>query len=730
MGLPSRIGRPHVPLPVRGAENPVSKRAQWGAAVAGYLAYAAVVLFPVWSGRVEPKWDGREFNYPCFAYAAQALHEGRLPLWNPFSNCGEPYISDPTYIAFQPLAVAAALLRSSPFDGYMLLWAALVMLGGAGALFLVAALGGEAWGGLVAAIAYSLSGYFVGHGQHMPYLVTAAYVPWILAFAHLAVAQRSWAHALGGGVALGLSALGGYPALVIFEVLALALWLGLAFLVRWSGPAADHPEPLRRRALRCAAVLAIATVLLAVIWLAPLHAFLVEAAGFTDRTSPLDTRLSLGGNRLTLGALVTFLFPRLSIDHPEAFPCDISMSNLYLGALALPLLFAWTRAERRRCAWLVAFAAILFWITLGDAGGLRTLLYYTIPPTQYLRHNALLACLFMAPLAAGAGLGLGRLSSGEIRVRPWGTWLLCATGASALVAASFRDTFAATLASCIPAVAASAAALLAAVCLRSGARRPFFAAAIAAIVAADLAWHTRSNSYTAWREPGAPSLREMEQRGKTADPLAPRITDPRLQMTRMNLIQRAPAVEGFVALRSKAFHKLVKGRFLEVLARDRYWLSPSASLATSPEECALALAPLGHGDAIPVRVDRSEDVLPGPAVVPGAFGSARVTSYEPERVELLVRVPAGAGAVLVSTERTAPSWRLAVDGAAQPVAVVNGFFRGARLAPGEHRVVFEYRPRAFVPLMTLGYVAMAIAIGGAVLLARRRREEPRPPGGN
>jgi hypothetical protein len=466
-------------------------------------------------------------------------------------------------------------------------------------------------------------------------------------------------------------------------------------------------------------VVTIATVLLVVIWLGLLHGFLVEAAGFTDRTSPLDTRLSLGGNRLTLGALITLLFPRLSIDHPEAFPCDLSMSNVYLGALALPLLFLWTRAERRRAAWLLAFAAILFWVTLGDAGGLRTLLYYTIPPTQFLRHNALLACLFMAPLAAGAGLGVGRLASGESGAKPWGYWLLSATGASFLVAAYFRATFGETLLSCVPAVAASAAALLAALCLR-GARRRFFAAAITAVVAADLAWHTRSNSYTAWREPSTPSLRDMEQRAKTADPLAPRITDERLQMSRMNLIQRAPVVEGFVALRSKAFRKLVKGRFLEVLARERYWLSPSASLASSQEQCALALAPLGPRDAIPVWVDRSEDILPGPAVVPGSFGEARVVSYAPERVELAVRVPGGAGAVLVSTERFAKSWQLAVDGVSQPVTVVNGFFRGARLAPGEHRVVFEYRPRAFVPLMAMGYVVIAVAIGGAVLLARFR----------
>src|SRR5437762_4550186 len=115
-----------------------------GRAVSLYIAYAAAVLAPVWSSSVWPVWDGLDFNYPAFAYAAEALHAGRLPLWDPYTNCGLPFHADPHYLWYQPAAVVAAFIRQSPFDGYMLLWAATWIWAGLGMCLLAATLGAGA----------------------------------------------------------------------------------------------------------------------------------------------------------------------------------------------------------------------------------------------------------------------------------------------------------------------------------------------------------------------------------------------------------------------------------------------------------------------------------------------------------------------------------------------------------------------------------------------------------
>ena len=42
-----------------------------------------------------------------------------------------------------------------------------------------------------------------------------------------------------------------------------------------------------------------------------------------------------------------------------------------------------------------------------------------------------------------------------------------------------------------------------------------------------------------------------------------------------------------------------------------------------------------------------------------------------------------------------PGWTVSVDGLEQPLLRANRIFRAVRLAPGEHRVSFEYKPLSF-----------------------------------
>ncbi len=696
-------------------------RRPWILGVLAYATYTVFVLAPVWSGSVEPKWDGRDFNYPAFAYALDAVRSGSLPLWSPYTNCGEPFIADPAYLWYQPGALVAGLLRDSSFDGYMLFWTAIWTWGGFGAFLLAAVVGAAPVGCFVAAVAFSMSGFFVGHGQHLPYVVTAAWVPWVLALAHHAVARKSWAFTLLAGTALGLSALGGYAGLVVFEVLALGLWLLTAFLVPWSGPAAAMASPLRERVRWVATVLAASTVLLVVIWSPCLYAFLVEARDFTDRTKPVSDELALQGNPFPARALISFLFPRTVIDQRSFFPSDLSMTNAYLGALAIPIAFIWLKANGRR-AWWLGFLAI-FWLlaSFGADGGIRVLLHHLVPPTAYMRHNGMLRVLFLAPLAAAAGVGITQLvANGPGARRVFAGWLAIAFAGAGIVSFKFGAD-AAVLRATVPAllISAVATALFVMPAMRHHARA--LGLAIAVLFAIDLAWHVRGNSFTAWDGPETiQRLRTIEQYPRPG-PLIPRGTDPMFRTTKLNLVNRVPVVEGYVALVSSKFGALRRGPFLGTLALHRYWLSPSAWRAPPIAQGVAALSAAGPWEPVPVLVEEREGVLLEPPVVPGHFGSVSVVGYAPERVEIDVDVPGPSDAMLVSTERYAPGWRVHVDGVERRAALVNYFFRGVRLPPGSHRVVFEYFPILFVVLLVTSYATMLATLGLVFWKWRSRR---------
>jgi hypothetical protein len=70
-------------------------------------------------------------------------------------------------------------------------------------------------------------------------------------------------------------------------------------------------------------------------------------------------------------------------------------------------------------------------------------------------------------------------------------------------------------------------------------------------------------------------------------------------------------------------------------------------------------------------------------------------------------------------------WRVEVDGGRVPARTVNGFFVGAWLPPGRHRVELVYRPPgllAGVALAAVGAAAAALWWGWAGARARRARE--------
>jgi hypothetical protein len=118
--------------------------------------------------------------------------------------------------------------------------------------------------------------------------------------------------------------------------------------------------------------------------------------------------------------------------------------------------------------------------------------------------------------------------------------------------------------------------------------------------------------------------------------------------------------------------------------------------------------------------DRRRDVaLVEPLALGGSVGrgTARVAWRRSDAV--LVEAELDGAAVLVLTEAYDPGWRASVDGAPVPVLRANVIFRGVRLGPGRHRVLFEYRPASFAIGSRLALLA-AVALAALAALAARR----------
>jgi glycosyltransferase involved in cell wall biosynthesis len=710
----------------------------WRAALFTYLAVMAVLLSPIWTVSVSPIWDAFEYFYPAFAYQAQALHLGRLPLWDPFTNCGLPFHADPQAPTLNPVAIVLGLVVPRPALGFMLFWVLHWIWAGCGMFLIIRALRGRPSAALVAGLTYALSGFFVSNAEHTSWLVTAAWLPWAVGAAHLAVSRGQWGFALLAGCAMAFSAMGGYPALVGFGMFFTAVWLAFAFLGPWARFESRRPT-WPRSALRVATTVATMAVLLGLAWAPVLHAFFVTAGQYTVRSGPIDAAVAMSAGSFTWRESISLLAPGFVGLPVQWSSIDVSMRDAFIGLLALPLAILpllIPGASRRRW-WLLAVAALMTLVSAGIGGPLRSLLHELVPTMKYMRHNAGYRLFWLLPLCASAGMGLSLVASSQgarAKLRalllPLGVALL---GAGAVVAQVLMSTEVPLGPSLVlrlllpPMIVVGSAYRLLRPGLRQHRSDRMVPALLVSLLVFDLGVHLHVTAPTVYAKRFY--LRDAEKLAVNPDPLVRRLPDQAGPHFNAHQLTRTPVAQGYVTMTSTGFNDLLApGRFMEVLEGHRYWLTPSAKLPTDPDGALRSLASQGAGSPVDVFVERRDSALDGIPVAPGTFGVARITQYRPERVELLVEVPGTTPAMLASTERFAPGWIATLDDKPAVTERVNFFFRGTVVPSGTHRVAWRYVPPHWKLLVTIMVLTLLAALSGGCLMLRGRWLDslPRP----
>ncbi len=109
----------------------------------------------------------------------------------------------------------------------------------------------------------------------------------------------------------------------------------------------------------------------------------------------------------------------------------------------------------------------------------------------------------------------------------------------------------------------------------------------------------------------------------------------------------------------------------------------------------------------------------------GGAGSARIVSYAPEKVRILVHAKERES-VLVLTDDYFPGWVASVNGRRANIARVDYLLRGVRVGPGTSTVTFSYQPSSWRAGWVISLIAFVVWLGVLIsaLLARRRKRAP------
>ncbi len=151
------------------------------------LPYAFLLAFILlffhkmaFSNLILARGDTFLYFYPYWQAAADALRDGRIPLWNTQLFLGAPLLANSQVGFFYPLNWPVWLLLPTPYavSASILLHLAIAGIGA----YLAArrALGVGRWAALVTAVLFALVGYVTAQVEHINQLQGMAWLPWYL----------------------------------------------------------------------------------------------------------------------------------------------------------------------------------------------------------------------------------------------------------------------------------------------------------------------------------------------------------------------------------------------------------------------------------------------------------------------------------------------------------------------------------------------------------------------
>ncbi|HRW50669.1 MAG TPA: hypothetical protein P5333_24295, partial [Caldilinea sp.] len=237
------------PPPARPAPLLARVRHRWWIVVGGFAALAAIFYAPIVLGlRTFPDGDFTHHFLPFSLFLQDEVLAGRLPVWNPFTYGGHPFLADVQAAVFYPVS-NALLGLTLPWTApgarlYFLQVEAIVQVALAGwfTFLLVRKLTARTDAAILAGITFAFSGYLTGYPPvQLAVLRTAIWLPLILWLLLRAVeAPRAWNRWIAAGVALAVGFLAGHSQTTLYVLYASAAWWIVLLILRRSELTADR----------------------------------------------------------------------------------------------------------------------------------------------------------------------------------------------------------------------------------------------------------------------------------------------------------------------------------------------------------------------------------------------------------------------------------------------------------------------------------------------------------
>jgi hypothetical protein len=743
-----------------------------------FLALALFACFPQVLLGLESFFtrDYGVLAYPNIAFQHDCFWRGELPVWNPYSNCGQPFLAQWGTMTLYPGALIYLLLPL-PWSLSLFCFAHL-WLAGFGMYRLAKHWTNSNFAGAVAGTAFVFNGITFASFVWPNYLVTLGWMPFVLL-----LAERAWREGgrwiIGTSLIATLQMLSGAPEVIVFT------WLIIGSL--WVCDAMRAPVSSLPFFRRMIAVVLLTSGLMA-IQLLPFFELL--------HVSHRDVGFGTGRWQLPLWGWGNFLVPLYNsfettsgqyYQYSQGF-----LSSVYIGGFAVALaLVAVLRWPDPRIRVLTALAVLSVFFAFGDQTAVFKIARKALPFLGVARFPVKFLFLvnFVIPLLAGCGVAAvlrgqrtgpitfaGVVVIAAIVLIAWAgygerfmdysgwpenfrgnmhfTWHTPAAGRWV------TDGISNTVARIAFLIFSLTCASLA---LRPRARSTGLAFFALALVVADARLHTPEQNPTLparlftehfWAgeekpEPGkaraliTPDAEEFLTFVSSTN--AQRVWElkRRAEWSNLNLLDRIPKVNGSATLQTRE-QRLVEQTLYTMTNRlpaglldflGVTWLTGPGGTSWTPRSNSMPLLSAGQQPLFLEQTQalatltnsafepRSYVVLPpaSRSVIPQTNRSSVQLSNIIVRASLLkADVRATEPTLVIVAQSSYPAWRATVDGATAPLLQANLAFQAVPVSAGNHQLQLLYSDQWLKIGAGISAVSLAIGIAAAFLLGKSR----------
>ncbi len=344
------------------------------------------------------KWDMLTQYFPFRFFISECYRNNLLPLWNPYEFLGYPICADPQSGAWYPFVLILGFLKGYNIFINNIEFILHIFIAGIGMYWLLKRFDFTTQIRLLLAICYLFCGLFVGNAQHLTYIITGAWLPFVIG-AYIDLNNKlSPKSAIIAALFCYLLLTGGYPAFVII-LIYLFLLLFIIKLIELI------KERNKNKIIKLFLLNFVFVVFLILFSAAYIYSFINFRNDFS-RSEGVSVENALFGPFSPRSA-ISFLMPFPTVMNQNYFDTDISMANAYFGILIF-ILFIYSFFRKKSKTEIVFLGIGIFCLaaSMGKYLYVRQFLYDYVPLMNLFRFPSIFRIFFIICFIICAGYTL------------------------------------------------------------------------------------------------------------------------------------------------------------------------------------------------------------------------------------------------------------------------------------------------------------------------------------